>query len=234
LSSGFMTYARDIPLACSPRARAHLSTFVLLPSLDRDVCVTETVGRQIGRPSGRSSVEGEAVVRARFRSMWPCRCARSRLWVQLPRLPARSSRRWRSTRFDGSSTISSSDSAFGQRSPAAVFRLRLKHAPHATLPVCLAASGRHTVRSRRDRTPTVSQGDRCSPTEFGTRPRRPEQLQLVATQPHVHLEAARVTILMVGAALGLAKRPREEQARHVVVRFLTTRILFEICAWSTA
>ena len=39
---------------------------MLLPSLDRDVCVAETVRRQIARPFGRSSVEEEAVIRARF------------------------------------------------------------------------------------------------------------------------------------------------------------------------
>jgi shikimate kinase len=69
LSSGFMTYARDIHPEYSRVRREleeHTSTFVLLPSLDRDVCVAETVRRQIARPFGRSSVEEEAVIRARF------------------------------------------------------------------------------------------------------------------------------------------------------------------------
>jgi shikimate kinase len=69
LSSGFMTYARDIH-PDYPRARRelgqHPNTFVLLPSFDRDVCVAETVRRQIARPFGRSSASEEAVIRARF------------------------------------------------------------------------------------------------------------------------------------------------------------------------
>ena len=39
---------------------------MLLPSLDRDVCVAETVRRQIGRPFGRAPTKEEAVIRARF------------------------------------------------------------------------------------------------------------------------------------------------------------------------
>ena len=69
LSSGFMTYAREIHPEYS-RVRRELeqyaTTFVLLPSLDRDVCVAETVRRQVARPFGRSSVEEEAVIRARL------------------------------------------------------------------------------------------------------------------------------------------------------------------------
>jgi len=69
LSSGFMTYARDIHSEYSRVRRElaqHPSTFVLLPSLDRDVCVAETVRRQLARPFGRSSAKEEAVIRARF------------------------------------------------------------------------------------------------------------------------------------------------------------------------
>jgi len=69
LSSGFMTYARDIHPEYSRVRREleqHPDTFVLLPSFDRDTCVAETVRRQIARPFGRSSVEEEAVIRARF------------------------------------------------------------------------------------------------------------------------------------------------------------------------
>jgi hypothetical protein len=39
---------------------------VLLPSFDRDVCVAETVRRQIARPFGRPSAKEEAVIRTRF------------------------------------------------------------------------------------------------------------------------------------------------------------------------
>jgi len=53
-----------------PRVRRdlerHPNTFVLLPSLDRDVCIAETVRRQIARPFGRSSAKEEAVIQARF------------------------------------------------------------------------------------------------------------------------------------------------------------------------
>ena len=69
LSSGFMTYARDVHPEYSRVRREleqHPNTFVLLPSLDRDVCVAETVRRQIARPFGRSPLEEEAVIRARF------------------------------------------------------------------------------------------------------------------------------------------------------------------------
>jgi shikimate kinase len=69
LSSGFMTYASDIHLEYG-RIRRELEecarTFVLLPSLDRELCVAETVRRQIARPFGRSPEREEAVIRARF------------------------------------------------------------------------------------------------------------------------------------------------------------------------
>jgi shikimate kinase len=69
LSSGFMTYPSDIHCGYSRVRREleqHPSTFVLLPSVDRDVCVAETVRRQIARPFGRSSTKEEAVIQARF------------------------------------------------------------------------------------------------------------------------------------------------------------------------
>ena len=69
LSSGFMTYPRDIhPEYWRVRRELeqHPHTFVLLPSLDREVCVAETVRRQIARPFGRSSAREEAVIRERF------------------------------------------------------------------------------------------------------------------------------------------------------------------------
>jgi shikimate kinase len=69
LSSGFMTYAGDIHPEYS-RVRKELeqdpNTFVLLPSFDRDVCVAETIRRQIARPFGRPSANEEAVIRSRF------------------------------------------------------------------------------------------------------------------------------------------------------------------------
>ena len=64
-----MTYARDVHPEYA-RVRDDLehgsSTFVLLPSLDREICVAETVRRQIARPFGRSSPAEEAVIRSRF------------------------------------------------------------------------------------------------------------------------------------------------------------------------
>jgi shikimate kinase len=69
LSSGFMTYRRDIHPEYE-RVRIEVTnyanTFVLLPSIVRDICVAETVRRQIGRPFGRSSFKEEAVIQARF------------------------------------------------------------------------------------------------------------------------------------------------------------------------
>jgi shikimate kinase len=69
VSSGFMTYAPNIHPEYSRVRREleqHPNTFVLLPSLERDVCIAETVRRQIARPFGRSSAEEEAVIHARF------------------------------------------------------------------------------------------------------------------------------------------------------------------------
>ena len=69
LSSGFMTYSQDIH-PDYPRLRRDIeqspTTFVLIPSLDREICVAETVRRQLGRPFARSRVAEEAVIRARF------------------------------------------------------------------------------------------------------------------------------------------------------------------------
>lgn len=70
LSSGFMTYPSTIhqryaevqrEIARSP------TTFVLLPSLDLETCVVETVRRQLMRPFGRRvAAREEAVIRDRF------------------------------------------------------------------------------------------------------------------------------------------------------------------------
>jgi shikimate kinase len=68
LSSGFMTYPENVDPAY-PALRSNIcessKTFVLLPSLDLDVCVAEIVRRQIARPIGRSREREEAVIRAR-------------------------------------------------------------------------------------------------------------------------------------------------------------------------
>jgi shikimate kinase len=69
LSSGFMTYATDV-LPCYARVRDEIdvsaTTLVLLPSLDYETCVWETVRRQLGRPFGRSAEREEQVIRERF------------------------------------------------------------------------------------------------------------------------------------------------------------------------
>jgi shikimate kinase len=69
LSSGFMTYPLDIHPEY-PRLRQAIAqsrtTCVLIPSLDREVCVAETVRRQLTRPFARSAAREEAVVRHRF------------------------------------------------------------------------------------------------------------------------------------------------------------------------
>jgi shikimate kinase len=69
LSSGFMTYVPDIHpeyLRLRREIEQHLHTYVLLPSLDHEVCVAETVRRQITRPFARSSAKEEAVIRSRL------------------------------------------------------------------------------------------------------------------------------------------------------------------------
>lgn len=69
LSSGFMTYRRDIDDEyASIRLAVEQSpkTFVLLPSLDCERCVAETVRRQLLRPFSRSATREEEVIRERF------------------------------------------------------------------------------------------------------------------------------------------------------------------------
>ena len=69
LSSGFMTYPGDAHPEYG-RLRRELEecaqTLVLLPSLNRECCVAETVRRQVARRFGRSPEREEAVIRARF------------------------------------------------------------------------------------------------------------------------------------------------------------------------
>lgn len=70
LSSGFMTYAPAVHpryAACRAEVERHPGTVVLLPSLDLETCVAETVRRQLARPFGRRDpTREEAVIRARF------------------------------------------------------------------------------------------------------------------------------------------------------------------------
>lgn len=68
LSSGFMTYSEQIDEYASIRLAVEQSrtTFVLVPSLDRERCVAETVHRQLRRPFGRSAAREEEVIRERF------------------------------------------------------------------------------------------------------------------------------------------------------------------------
>ena len=69
LSSGFMMYSSDVHPEYA-RVRREIEecthTFVLLPSLDRELCVAEIVRRQVARPFGRSPEREEAVIQARF------------------------------------------------------------------------------------------------------------------------------------------------------------------------
>jgi shikimate kinase len=70
LSSGFMVYPPSVhpayPALTAEVARGR-TTFVLLASLDREECVTETVRRQLGRPFGhRGAAREAAVIRERF------------------------------------------------------------------------------------------------------------------------------------------------------------------------
>ncbi len=69
LSSGFMTYPRDIHPEYARRwteLEHGPSTFVLIPSLDPERCVAETVRRQLTRSFRRSPAGEEAVIRERF------------------------------------------------------------------------------------------------------------------------------------------------------------------------
>lgn len=69
LSSGFMTYHKnthpEYP-AIRQQIASHELTFVLLPSLDLEVCVSEVVRRQLQRPFARSPQREESVIRSRF------------------------------------------------------------------------------------------------------------------------------------------------------------------------
>ena len=71
LSSGFMVYPAHLcagVAALQQEIVARPTTVLLLPSLDYDICVAETVRRQGGRdlPVRRSPAREEAVIRERF------------------------------------------------------------------------------------------------------------------------------------------------------------------------
>lgn len=70
LSSGFMVYPPSVHPDYATVAEAVATkrgTFVLLPSLDLEVCVAETVRRQLGRAlTRRDAAREEAVIRERF------------------------------------------------------------------------------------------------------------------------------------------------------------------------
>jgi shikimate kinase len=69
LSSGFMTYRDDVHTAYAgwrQRIASSQSTFVLLPSLALEICVAETVRRQLFRPFARMAEREEQVIRMRF------------------------------------------------------------------------------------------------------------------------------------------------------------------------
>jgi shikimate kinase len=69
LSSGFMTYRHDIHvdyLEWRRQIGSSPSTFVLLPSLDHNTCVAETVRRQRRRRFARLAEREEQVIRSRF------------------------------------------------------------------------------------------------------------------------------------------------------------------------
>lgn len=69
LSSGFMVYPDNIhPEYQNIREAIAASswTFLLLPALDLEICVSETVRRQLQRPFARTSQREESVIRARF------------------------------------------------------------------------------------------------------------------------------------------------------------------------
>jgi shikimate kinase len=69
LSSGFMTYPLSIHPEYADLRQAvaqRPTTYVLIPSLEREACVAETVRRQLTRPFARSAAREEAVIRQRF------------------------------------------------------------------------------------------------------------------------------------------------------------------------
>jgi shikimate kinase len=69
LSSGFMTYSQDIHpdyVRFCRRIEESPTTFVLVPSLNPEICVAEIVRRQLARPFARGAAREEGVIRERF------------------------------------------------------------------------------------------------------------------------------------------------------------------------
>ena len=69
LSSGFMTYPKDIHPRYEDLRRCiedSRTTFVLLPSLDYERCLVETLRRQLERSFAKSREQEEMVIRERF------------------------------------------------------------------------------------------------------------------------------------------------------------------------
>jgi shikimate kinase len=70
LSSGFMVYSLDIHPSYATVVRAisqSASAFVLIPTVEIESCVSETVHRQTGRLAGRTTAaRAEAKIRERF------------------------------------------------------------------------------------------------------------------------------------------------------------------------
>lgn len=69
LSSGFMVYPTDIHpryAACRTDIIDDAQTFVLLPSMERNISIEETVRRQLGRPFCRSPQRERRVIAERF------------------------------------------------------------------------------------------------------------------------------------------------------------------------
>lgn len=69
LSSGFMTYPLDVHPEYARLRReieSSAATVALLPSFDRDICVTEIVRRQGQRSFARAPAREAAVIRERF------------------------------------------------------------------------------------------------------------------------------------------------------------------------
>jgi shikimate kinase len=69
LSSGFMTYAKEVHPGYTKIRSAiaeSMTAFVLLPSFDFETCVAEIVRRQVQRPLGLLASHEEAKIRQRF------------------------------------------------------------------------------------------------------------------------------------------------------------------------
>jgi shikimate kinase len=69
LSSGFMTYAPDVHPSyptLREKVASNRLTLVLLPTLEMETCVAETVRRQLSRSFARSREREEHVIRTRF------------------------------------------------------------------------------------------------------------------------------------------------------------------------